>query len=173
MSAPTEPPAGREAEHHHRAHVVIAAPPREVWALVADVTRHGEWSPVCTGCSWEGDAPSGDGSPVVGDRFVGRNSSDGRSWETRSVIVVAEPGTALAWQVNEDWVRWGFEVEPADPAGASSTLTETWEFLPAGLAGFRARDGGEAAISHRAQQARDGIPATLAAIKEIAEGGAG
>ncbi len=179
--APGEP----EESFTHRGSVVVAAPPHEVWAMVADVTRHGEWSPVVTGCSWddadpqdvvdledEADREPGGGAgrraPAVGDRFTGRNSADGRTWETGSVIVAAEPGVEIAWQVNEDWVRWGFLTQPHGQDGSSTLLTETWEFLPAGLAGFRARDGGEAAIAHRARQSREGIPVTLAAIRAIA-----
>ncbi len=33
---------------------VIAAPKDAVWALVADVTRMGEWSPETVGCAWIG-----------------------------------------------------------------------------------------------------------------------
>ncbi len=50
-------------------------------------------------------------------------------------------------------------------------MTESWEFLPAGLAMFSERYGAdsEAQIADRVQAARTGIPATLAAIKEAAE----
>ncbi len=124
---------------------------------------------MCTGCSWDDGARGAGGVPAVGDRFTGKNCADGRTWETRSVVVASEPGVEIAWQVNEDWVRWGFFTAPADPAGESTLLTETWAFLPAGLAGFRARDGGEAAIDHRTRLAREGIPATLTRVKAVAE----
>ena len=147
--------------------VTIARPPGQVWAVVSDVRRHGEWSPVCTGCTWD----EGDG-PVVGARFTGTNSADGRTWETRSVVVAAEPGVEFAWQVNEDWVRWGFTTEVADGDPGSTVLTESWEFLPAGLAGFRARGPkGEESIRVRARQAHDGVPVTLAAVKAVVEAG--
>ena len=136
--------------------------------MVSDVRRHGEWSPVCTGCTWD----EGDG-PVVGARFTGTNSADGRTWETRSVVVAAEPGVEFAWQVNEDWVRWGFTTEGGGRATPGSTvLTESWEFLPAGLAGFRATYGAEGARTAsavRARQAHDGVPATLAAVRAVVE----
>ena len=145
--------------------VTIARPPAQVWAVVSDVRRHGEWSPVCTGGAWD----EGDG-PVVGARFVGRNAADGRTWETRSVVVAAEPGVEFAWQVNEDWVRWGFATRAVEGDPGSTVLTESWEFLPAGLAGFRARGPkGEEGIRVRARQAHEGVPATLAAIKAVVE----
>ena len=53
-------------------------------------------------------------------------------------------------------------------------LTESWEFLPTGIAGFRERYGAEAdgEIDKRRAAAKSGIPATLAAIKKAAESGA-
>jgi hypothetical protein len=32
--------------------ISIGAAPRVVWELIADVTRMGEWSPVCRRCTW-------------------------------------------------------------------------------------------------------------------------
>ncbi|HBM56923.1 MAG TPA: SRPBCC family protein, partial [Acidimicrobiaceae bacterium] len=32
----------------------MAAPPEEVWALVSDLTRMGEWSPEAKGGRWAG-----------------------------------------------------------------------------------------------------------------------
>ncbi|MDX1605235.1 MAG: SRPBCC family protein, partial [Candidatus Competibacterales bacterium] len=45
----------------------IAAPAEEVWNLVADVTRMGEWSPEATGAKWRKDASG----PTVGASFQG------------------------------------------------------------------------------------------------------
>lgn len=57
------------------------------------------------------------------------------------------------------------------PTGTGTVLTESWEFLPAGIAMFEERfgDDADAQIADRTQQAFDGIPRTLAAIKRIAE----
>ena len=134
--------------------------PDELYALVSDVTRMGEWSPICRGCWWD----EGDG-PQVGAWFTGRNETPERTWETRSQVVAADPGRRFAWQVNNGWV-YSFE-----PDGDGTRLTERWEFLPAGIAGFHERYGAdaEAQIQQRSDAARTGIPATLAAIKKAAE----
>ena len=102
--------------------------------------------------------------------FTGRNEARGRTWETRSEVVAAEPGREFRWEVNGGWVRWGFTFEPAD---GGTLLTEHWEFLPRGLAGFREAfgDDGDAQIATRSNDALQGIPATLATIKKIAEAG--
>ena len=39
--------------------VVVACPADELFDMVADVTRMGEWSPVCKACWWDGrDGPA-------------------------------------------------------------------------------------------------------------------
>jgi hypothetical protein len=143
--------------------ISVAVSPDELFAMVSDVTRMGEWSPVCTACWWD----EGDG-PRVGAWFTGRNETSGRTWETRSQVVAADPGRKFAWQVNDGWVHWEYAFDPED---GGTRLTESWEFLPAGIAGFHERYGAdaEAQIQQRSDAARSGIPATLAAIKKAAE----
>ena len=81
---------------------------------------------------------------------------------------MAERGREFAWVVGGSFVRWGFTLVPA---GLVTTLTESWEFLPGGIAMFEEKFGDEAnaQITDRTQQALVGIPKTLAAIKRIAE----
>ncbi|KAA0118357.1 MAG: polyketide cyclase [Mycobacterium sp.] len=144
--------------------VTVARDPEAVYALVSDVTRIGEWSPVCKACWWDDPAAGA----VVGAWFTGRNVLPERTWETRSQVVAAEPGREFSWEVNDGWVRWGFTIEPD---GAGSRLTQHWRFLPKGLDGFRERFGADAdaQIAQRSALALSGIPATLAAIKATAE----
>ena len=143
----------------------VAASPQDLYALVSDVTRMGEWSPICRACWWDEGA-----GPEVGAWFTGRNETPDRTWETRSQVVAADPGRKFAWEVNNGWVYWGYTLEPE---GDGTRLTESWEFLPKGLAGFRERfgDQADAEIDKRRDAARDGIPATIAAIKRTAETG--
>jgi hypothetical protein len=141
----------------------VAVPPEALYDMVSDVTRMGEWSPICKACWWD----EGDG-PRVGAWFTGRNQTAERTWETRSQIVAADPGRRFAWEVNDGWVYWGYTFEPD---GDGTRLTESWEFLPKGIAGFRDRFGAQAdaEIEKRRAAAESGIPATLAAIKKAAE----
>ena len=64
--------------------------------------------------------------------------------------------------------RWGYVFTPVD---AGTELTESWEFLPDGIAMFEERFGADAQaqIAARLELAQKGIPATLAAIKKDAE----
>lgn len=143
--------------------VFIARDAEDLYDMVADVTRMGEWSPVCTACWWdEGE------SPRVGAWFTGRNETPERTWETRSQVVAAQRGREFAFAVGGTWTRWGYVFEPTDEG---TTLTESWEFLPAGIERFHERFGedADAQIAQRVVAAREGIPATLAAIKRVAE----
>ncbi len=143
--------------------VVVARSPEQVYALVSDVTRTGEWSPTCRACWWDEGA-----GPRVGSWFTGRNVTPERTWETRSQVVVAEPGREFTWVVGDGLVRWSYLLEPCDEG---TRLTETWHFLPAGLAFFAAKYGDDAGaqIEERRRSAHDGIPRTLTAVKAVAE----
>ena len=155
----------RMSELRHSGSIVVAASPEELYDLVSDVTRTGEWSPICTACWWDEGA-----SARVGDWFTGRNVTPARTWETRSQVVAADRGREFAFAVGGSFARWGFTFTPVD---GGTRLTESWEFLPDGLALFAERygDDAEAQIADRTRAAHEGIPATLAAIKRIAESG--
>ncbi|MET3859462.1 hypothetical protein ABIE38_000359 [Dietzia sp. 2505] len=152
----------------HRESVTVEASAETLYDVVSDITRTGEWSPVCTSCRWDDQAEAG----RVGAWFTGHNELPHRTWETRSVVVAAEHGREFAWVVGGSFVRWGFTLAPA-PTG--TLLTESWDFLPGGIAMFEEKfgDRAPAEITDRTQQALDGIPKTLAAIKRIAESSTG
>ena len=143
--------------------IVVARSPEVLYDMVSDVTRMGEWSPVCQACWWD----DGDGLRA-GAWFTGRNELPERTWETRSQVVAADRGREFAFEVNSGWVRWGYTFTAVD---SGTQVTESWEFLPAGIAGFHDRygNGAEAQIANRTEAAHQGIPATLAAIKKAAE----
>ena len=146
----------------HSESIVVNRPPEHVYDMVADVTRMGEYSPICQACWWDAE------NHGVGAWFTGRNETPERTWETRSQVVVAEPGREFAWQVGGNLVRWGYTFEPVD---GGTWVTESWEFLPAGIEMFHERYGDDAQteIDKRVQAAHTGIPTTLAAIKKAAE----
>ncbi len=151
------------ANLQHSGSIVIAGDPDDLYDLVADVTRMGEWSPVCKECWWENDDARG-----LGAWFVGRNELPERTWKTRSEVVAAERGREFAFIVGGSYARWGYTFTPVD---GGTRVTESWEFLPDGVALFAERFGSEAQAKteERAEQARTGIAATLAAIKQRAE----
>ena len=132
--------------------------------MVADVTRVGEWSPMCTACWWD----EGDG-PDVGAKFTGRNEQGERTWETRSEVVAADRGLSLpGWWLSRPPARWDYSFVAVD---GGTEVTETWELPPEGSAFFEKMFGDDAAkeIDKRSDWAKNGIGATLAAIKGVAE----
>jgi hypothetical protein len=150
----------------HSDSIIVARTPEEVYELVSDITRMGEFSPICKECWWEDDG----GGPRVGAWFGGRNVLPERTWETRSEVVAAEPGREFAFVVNGTIARWGYTFTPVD---GGTEVTESWEFLPGGRTQFGEwfGDDAEAQVADRYEKAKTGIPETLAAIKRTAEAG--
>ncbi|QIM16685.1 SRPBCC family protein [Leucobacter insecticola] len=141
----------------------IAADPATVYATVSDITRTGEWSPICRDCWWD----EGDG-PRVGAWFTGLNVTAEREWKTRSQVTVADEGRSFGWSVGPGYVLWTYTIVEAEQG---SRLTESWEFTPAGQAYFVEKYGDEASAQMREREAaaHSGIPVTLAAIKRVIE----
>jgi ribosome-associated toxin RatA of RatAB toxin-antitoxin module len=109
--------------YQHVASLTVAAAPEEVYDLVADVTRMGEWSPVCTSGEWVDDTRTS---------FLGTNAMGDFTWTTTCRVDVAERGKEFTF-VNrgqggdEELVRWSYTFAPA--AGGTE-ITESWEVLP-------------------------------------------
>ena len=145
--------------------ILVASSAECLYDMVSDVTRIGEWSPVCKACWWDEGS-----SARAGDWFTGSNTTADRTWETRSEVVVAERGREFAFVVGGSYVRWGYTFAAV---GEGTRVTESWEFLPGGIAMFKEKFGADAQtqISSRTKAAHDGIPVTLAALKRTAESG--
>ena len=147
----------------HSDSILVARSAECLYDMVSDVTRIGEWSPVCKACWWDEGS-----SARAGDWFTGSNTTADRTWETRSEVVVAERGREFAFVVGGSYVRWGYTFTVI---GEGTRVTESWEFLPGGIAMFKEKFGADAQtqISSRTKAAHDGIPVTLAALKRTAE----
>lgn len=105
--------------------VRIDAEPQRVWDLITDVTRMGEWSPVCHRCEWLGASAE----PVVGARFVGYNRQSGMRWSRECVVTAAERGREFAFSTyfkGAEATRWRYTFEGD---GTGTTVTETYEIV--------------------------------------------
>jgi hypothetical protein len=104
--------------------VHMKAPADQVYDLVSDVTRIGEFSPETFEAEWLGGATG----PAVGARFrghVNRNNKGVKYW-TECRVTEATPGKAFAFDVvMGDRVvnSWRYELEPA---GDGTDVTESF-----------------------------------------------
>ena len=141
--------------------IVVPSTPDEVYALISDVTRTGEWSQQCLRCEWDSEQRG------VGARFTGFNRTPEREWQTTSEVIAATPGEHFALSVGPGRAQWGYRLRPA--AGGGTELTEYTLTTPYFEEVFAERygDRAEEEIAVRQRAARTGIPATLAAIREV------
>jgi hypothetical protein len=147
--------------------LTIKASPEQIYELVADVSRMGEWSPVCTGGEYDTKDQSW---------FTGQNEIGSTSWSTRCHVVVADRGREFAF-VNcgqdgaRELVRWGFTLQPS--ANGDTEVTESWEVLPGYEEGFAAEGRSPDELVDRLDfmkgLAESGMPATLEQIRRAAE----
>ena len=96
--------------HQIRTEAVIPASPDEIWAVLSDFSRYGEWNPLNLQ-AW-GQARLGARVPMV---F--RNLASGGDAVVRQTvrIVAAEPGRELAWAGHVPFLfagRHGFLLKP-------------------------------------------------------------
>lgn len=109
---------------HDEVSIDIAADPLTVYALVADITRMGEWSPECRKCTWT-DGATG---PAVGARFKATNRGRrGPSWPTKPVVTAADPGREFAFNRSGFAIgsyTWRYRFEPT---ATGTRVTESFD----------------------------------------------
>lgn len=142
----------------------VPAPAEVVYDLVSDVTSMGRWSPETTACQWI-DGATG---PAVGARFRGVNRHGVLRWATTCTVTAAEPGRRFAFDVSFGALpiaTWAYDVEDA-PGGCR--VTESWSDRR--TAALRLLSVPVTGIRDRAAHNREGMVATLAALKTAASG---
>src|SRR5512141_1825811 len=96
-----------QVQKQSRVEVVVAATVRQVWEVISDVTRIGEWSHECHSARWL-DHHRG---LVTGARFRGRNRAGWARWSRTSEIVTVDPPCEIVWRtvptrLFPDSTRW-------------------------------------------------------------------
>ena len=109
----------------HQIEVVrtVAASPEQVYSLVSDLPRMGEWSPENTGGKWLKGATGA----AVGARFQGTNALGKKKWKTVSKVTAAQRGTEFAFDVTAAGMKvaaWGFSIAAAE---GGATVTHWWD----------------------------------------------
>jgi hypothetical protein len=143
------------------ASVVVHRSPLEVWSVLADITRMGEWSPECVAARWSGDATG----PAVGASFEGDNVAKvgGRvmkRWTTTSEVTACEPGVLFEF-VAEGYTTWRYEFTAE---GDGTRVTERFSYEPKGFQGFMYDT-----VMRRPSMMTKGMQATLERAKAAIE----
>jgi len=152
-------------KYQHTETVTVGAAPDAVYDMVADVTRMGEWSPVCSACDWQ-DAEH--------KWFLGTNTTPERTWQTKCRVDVADRGreftfTNCGFEGDAELVRWTYRMAPE---GGGTALTEEWEVLPGYEANLNKLAPGldvEQYLDGVLPVTRAGMADTLNRLKQIAE----
>lgn len=99
--------------HHGRSATTTTASPDDVWAIVGDPTRVGEWSHECGGAEWI------DGATTArpGARFRGRNKVGRSKWARVCEVVTVDAPHEFAWRtvatrLYPDSTLWTISIEP-------------------------------------------------------------
>jgi len=148
---------------HDEVTVHMAATPDEVWDLVSDVTRIGEFSPE----TFEGEWLDGATGPAVGARFRGHVKRNGRGpvYWTTCRVVAAEPGREFGFEVltgGKALNTWRYVLRPA---GDGTDVTESFRLAPTlSLRLYWALLGWA-----RGRTNRNGMRTTLERIKAVVE----
>lgn len=142
----------------------IVASAEQLYAMVSDLPRMGEWSPENRGGHWIGGADRA----MVGARFKGNNANGWHRWSTTVTITTAEPGRRFAFRVTYGPVSiadWSYEFVPG-PDG-TTTVNESWtDRRPAALRIFGKPVSG---VGNRVTYNRQAMQQTLASLKRAAE----
>lgn len=83
-----------QVQKSSRVEVVVDATVEEVWQVVSDVTRVGEWSHECHTARWLDGADA----PAPGVRFRGRNRTGWARWGRTCEIVALDPPRVVVWR---------------------------------------------------------------------------
>jgi hypothetical protein len=104
------------------------ASPGEVWDLVSDVTRIGEFSPETFEARWR----RGHSGPEVGAKFKGhvKRNGVGPTYWTPCTVTVCQPERVFEFSVGADdkaLNNWGYRLEPKD---GGTLVTEYFRLEP-------------------------------------------
>jgi uncharacterized protein YndB with AHSA1/START domain len=142
---------------------VIAAPPDELWARVADPAGMRDLSPESAGGTWLKGATG----PAVGAKFKGNNQHGKKQWSTTGTVVECEPGRVYAFDVTAGPFKVSRWVYRFDPAEGGCKVTETW----IDRRGWFAKKAGKTAsgVADRAGHNRATMVETLERLAALSE----
>jgi len=141
----------------------ILAPSDQVWRMITDVTRIGEWSPETVAAEWLDGAEGA----AVGAKFKGRNKRRG-AWSTTCTVTAATPGRDFAFCVGKGETTWRYDLAPVD---GGCRVTESFEIVraPGPVGRLLTRVGAGVTWAEREGDLVSGMQETLRRLKVAAE----
>jgi uncharacterized protein YndB with AHSA1/START domain len=105
--------------------VIVAKEPAQMWDLVTDVARIGEWSPECVGAAWLDGATAEPGA-----RFEGHNEyGNGYKATVTCVVTQAQRPSVFEWVVLDPSEQpaqpgsiWRYELSAGDQPGQTRVV---------------------------------------------------
>ncbi|MDJ0393227.1 SRPBCC family protein [Rhodococcus sp. G-MC3] len=88
------------------ASIDVDASPEQVWKIVSDLERMGEWSPQCKKMKIFG------GEIRKGTTTVNVNRKGLLVWPTTAKVTVFEPNKAIAFRIVENHTIWSYTLTP-------------------------------------------------------------
>jgi hypothetical protein len=124
-TSPTQPATALDpAAFAFTRRVWVPASPQEVYDLVSDVSRIGQWSPTASQVRYDDGA-----GPVPGAWFGGHNRRGDREWDTRSQVLTADPPGEFSFVVGgigDGIVRWRWLLRADHPG---TIVAQEWQLL--------------------------------------------
>lgn len=143
--------------------VRVAAPPEQVWDLVADVTQMGRWSPETTGAEWV----HGASGPAVGARFRGANRRKA-PWSTTCTVTACERGRRFDFRVGKGETTWSYSFVAVE-GGCEVTESFTVVKPPGALGRWLTQKAIGVPWAEREADLVAGVEETLRRLKAAAE----
>jgi hypothetical protein len=111
---------------HAAVSVEVTATPEQVWTVLSDPTRVGEWSHEAVAATWLDGADQA----VPGAWFQGRSHARIFRWRRHCLVTTAIPHRHLTWRtrggIGHDSTEWSYSLEPS-PRGTQ--ITQTFDVL--------------------------------------------
>ncbi|MFT4126549.1 MAG: SRPBCC family protein [Gordonia sp. (in: high G+C Gram-positive bacteria)] len=140
----------------------INATPAQVWAVLADLKRMGEWSPQCKKMFIRGDVG-------LGTRTVNINRRGPLVWPTTAKVVRFIPEQEIGFRIAENHTVWSYTITPTDTGVTVTERREAAGGKTTALSAFLVDKvfGGDATFT---EELKLGMAETLAKVKQAAEG---
>jgi uncharacterized protein YndB with AHSA1/START domain len=113
--------------------VTIDRPPADVFAYLADVSKHGDWQESVAGVSVKTEGPTGTGTRVVHERRIGKGS---RTMSTTTEVTDYDAPRLFGFRTADDGPIHVVGQQRVEPVDGGSRVTLDMEMTGRGVRGM-------------------------------------